>query len=113
MLRLLARCIQHELRNTDILARQGGDEFVALLPETTAASAREVAERVRRAVENARTNVRGELVQSTVSIGIATYPVDGRILETLLAKADSALYRAKTAGRNLVVEFSALEPDSP
>jgi len=52
--------------------------------------------------------VRDELVQSTVSIGIATYPDDGRILETLLANADSALYRAKTTGRNLVVEFSVI-----
>lgn len=113
LLRLLARCIQHELRTTDILARQGGDEFAVLLPETSAANARDVAERVRRAVENARTNVGRELVQSTVSIGIATYPDDGRILETLLANADSALYRAKTAGRNLVAEFSVPEPESP
>lgn len=111
LLRLLAKSIQHELRSTDVLGRHGGDEFVALLPETSAASAREIAERVRRAVENARTNVGTELVQSTVSIGIATYPDDGRILDTLLANADSALYRAKTAGRNLVVEFTVQESE--
>lgn len=106
LLCLLARSIQHELRTTDILARQGGDEFVALLPETAASSAREVGERVRRAVENARTNARGDWVGSTVSIGIATYPGDGRILDSLLANADTALYRAKTAGRNCLVPFS-------
>ncbi len=113
LLRQLAQCIQRELRTTDILARHGGDEFVVLLPETPAARAREVAERVRRTVENARTNARGEQVQTTVSIGIATFPDDGRILGTLLANADDALYRAKASGRNLVIEFSALESDSP
>jgi diguanylate cyclase (GGDEF)-like protein len=106
LLCLLARCVQHELRTTDVLARQGGDEFAAILPETGAAAACDVAERVRRAVENARANANHQVVQSTVSIGIATFPEDGRILQTLLDNADSALYRAKTGGRNAVVTFS-------
>lgn len=109
MLRLMAKCIQHELRTTDVLSRQGGDEFVALLPETGGASACDVAERVRRAVENARINIGGAMVQTTVSIGIATYPEDGRILETIMANADVALYRAKSTGRNQVIEFSRQE----
>ena len=107
LLRLLAQCIQHELRTTDILARQGGDEFVVMLPETDAARTRDVAERVRRAVEHSRINFGGEMVKTTISIGVANYPDDGRILETLLANADNALYRAKTGGRNMVVEFSS------
>jgi diguanylate cyclase (GGDEF)-like protein len=109
LLCLLAKCVQHELRTSDVLARHGGDEFVALLPETSASAARDVAERVRAAVENARSNLHGNPIQSTISIGIATYPDDGRILETLLSNADSALYRAKSAGRNRVVEFSSRE----
>ncbi len=109
LLKLLAKCIQHELRTTDILARLGGDEFSVLLPETGAKSARDVAERVRRSVENARIMVRDGHVASTVSIGIAAYPEDGCILETLFNNADIALYRAKNGGRNRVVEFSADE----
>jgi diguanylate cyclase (GGDEF)-like protein len=107
LLRMLARAILHELRTTDILARHGGDEFVALLPETAPSSAREVAERVRHAVENARANVGNEMIRATVSIGIANYPDDGRVLDTVLTNADSALYRAKVGGRNRVVEFSS------
>ena len=106
LLCLLAKTIQHELRTTDVLARFGGDEFVAMLPETGAKAARDVAERVRLAVENARSNAGSASIQSSVSIGIATYPGDGRILETLMENADAALYRAKTSGRNRVVEFS-------
>lgn len=106
LLCLLARTIQHELRTTDVLARFGGDEFVAMLPETGAKAASDVAERVRLAVEHARVNSGPSMIGSTVSIGIATFPGDGRILETLMENADTALYRAKTTGRNRVVEFS-------
>jgi diguanylate cyclase (GGDEF)-like protein len=106
LLCLLARCIQHELRTTDILARQGGDEFVALLPETGAVAARDVAERVRLTVQKARTSAGIQMVQSTVSIGIASFPENGRVLQTLLDNADSALYRAKSGGRNTVVTFT-------
>ena len=109
LLCLLAKTIQHELRTTDILARFGGDEFVAMLPETGAKAACDVAERVRIAVENARANSGSGMIGSTVSIGIATFPGDGRILESLMENADAALYRAKTTGRNRVVEFSKRE----
>lgn len=112
LLCLLARTIQHELRTTDILARFGGDEFVAMLPETGAKAAGDVAERVRLAVEHARVNSGSGMIGSTVSIGIATFPGDGRILETLMENADAALYRAKTTGRNRVVEFSKREEAS-
>ena len=107
MLRQVARCIQHEFRTTDVLARYGGDEFVALLPETEAGRTREVAERVRRAVENARVQVGNASLRTTVSIGIASYPEDGRSLDLLMSNADAALYRAKNTGRNVIVEFSA------
>ena len=114
LLRLLARCLQHELRTTDVPARQGGDEFVALLPETGVDGARDVAERVRRAVEESHFNYSGAKVKTTVSIGIAAFPQGGNVLEVLLANADSALYKAKTSGRNKVVEYSSeAEADPP
>ena len=106
LLRLLARCIQQELRTTDDPARQGGDEFVALLPETGIEGARDVAERVRRAVEEAHFMHGGEKVKTTVSIGIAAFPQGGSVLDMLLGNADNALYQAKTGGRNKVVEYS-------
>lgn len=109
LLCLLAQSIQHQLRTTDVLARHGGDEFVAMLPETGASSARDVAERIRRAVENAHSSVGGKQVNTTVSIGIATYPDDGRAVDTLMDNADKALYRAKSSGRNQVVEFASPE----
>jgi diguanylate cyclase (GGDEF)-like protein len=109
LLRLLARCIQHELRTTDVSARLGGDEFAALLPETSAASARDVAERLRRAVENSSFSTGDEVIKTTVSVGVATFPDDARVLETLLANADIALYGAKMSGRNRVVEFRSAE----
>ena len=107
MLREVAKCIQHELRTTDILARHGGDEFVVLLPETNTLRTREVAERVRKAVDNARVLIRAETIKTSVSIGIANFPADGRVLEILLVNADTALYRAKAAGRNTVAEYAS------
>ncbi|MBI4985371.1 MAG: GGDEF domain-containing protein [Rhodocyclales bacterium] len=65
----MVKAIQAQLRHTDVLARQGGDEFVVLLPDTPAAGALDVAERIRDAVENAPLVVGGKLVKTTVSIG--------------------------------------------
>jgi diguanylate cyclase (GGDEF)-like protein len=85
------------------VARFGGDEFVALLPETDARGAREMGERIRRATEDARIGMHGVDVTTTVSIGFATYPDDGGNLDIIMDKADKAMYRAKLAGRNKVI----------
>jgi diguanylate cyclase (GGDEF)-like protein len=95
--RLLARfaeCARSVLRDSDRLGRLGGEEFVALLPDTDLAAARGVAERVRSAWEREPGPPR-----STVSIGIACN-TPGDTVEALLNRADAALYRAKAAGRN-------------
>ncbi len=106
LLQHVVRCIREELRGSDVMARFGGDEFVLLLPETNRRGARELAERIRHSVETARFDVRGGDMNSTVSVGIASYPEDGGNLEIILDKADKAMYRAKQRGRNRVEAYS-------
>ncbi len=85
-----------------IVARYGGEEFAAVLPETDKEKARKLAEQIRKAMEEHVFSIRREKVQMTVSIGVATIPVDTLDEEDLIRKADEALYRAKREGRNRV-----------
>jgi diguanylate cyclase (GGDEF)-like protein len=98
-LRLFARTAIVTLRSTDVIGRLGGEEFAAILPGDLAVAA-SAAERVRSAFEAAGREIAGLSIGVTVSIGAATayeLPCD---LLALLVRADSALYRAKQAGRN-------------
>jgi len=88
------------LRSQDQMGRLGGEEFVLLLPETSAQDAGVVAERIRQSSESAGTETR-----YTVSMGIATLHAHDHSLQALLARADQALYRAKANGRNRI-EFA-------
>lgn len=105
LLKLTTACIRRELRETDVAARYGGDEFILMLPETTAGGARELAERIRRAVEAKHMDARGKEVRTSVSIGVAGFPVHGADLQSILNKSDQAMYLAKKTGRNRVVLF--------
>ncbi len=114
-----ARAIQEQLRVGDTLARFGGEEFVALLPQTDPYHARQIAERIRRCIEE--TEIRtptGQPIPLTISIGLSMLPtVDASIApqamaERMLAIADKALYRAKHEGRNRVV-CAERQPDIP
>jgi len=101
VLQAFARIAQEELRALDAIGRYGGDEFVLVLAQTSLAGARECAERVRRRTEEmmaAQVNARGRV---TVSIGLAEYR-PGETLQSVLHRADAALYRAKRGGRNRV-----------
>jgi len=94
-----ARRMQHALRASDLLARQGGDEFMILLHGVHAKDeARHVADKIRQAVDKPFI-LDGLERHVSVSIGIALYPDDGRDIETLTRHADAAMYRAKQAGR--------------
>jgi diguanylate cyclase (GGDEF)-like protein len=106
LLRQLTRLVQAELRYTDVLARYGGDEFIVLLPETPAKGALEVAGRIRDAVSGAPLDLDGKRVDSSVSIGVATHPMDGNSLDAVVARADRAMYQAKQEGRNRVIQFA-------
>ncbi len=90
-------------RPEDIACRYGGEEFTLIMPEATLQVAQERAEAIRVAVESMRVNHQGTMLPPvTVSIGVASYPGDGRTPEAVLRAADDALYRAKHAGRNRV-----------
>ncbi len=94
----VAKALHSTLRESDVAARWGGEEFLAVLPDTDLRSARAIAERVRAAVE-ASECVAG--LRVTVSIGAAEL-VDGEHVEGTIGRADAALYKAKDAGRNRV-----------
>jgi diguanylate cyclase (GGDEF)-like protein/PAS domain S-box-containing protein len=101
VLRAIARRCQKILRSHDLLGRYGGEEFVIVFPETTLAEAVVVAERLRAAVAEHRITVGDIALDVTVSIGLAEWG-PGQGIEKLLQRADSALYRAKQDGRNVV-----------
>lgn len=104
----LARVLQVSVREVDLVARYGGEEFSIVLPETDAAGAFIVAEKVREAVcENVFRTPSGErLTAVTVSIGLATFPTHALNREDLLREADGALYQAKSGGKNRVCAAS-------
>jgi diguanylate cyclase (GGDEF)-like protein len=107
LLKLVAKCIETELRHTDVLARYGGDEFVALLPEASSARALEVAQRIINAVATTPLEFDGKRIETSVSIGLASYPDDGRSIDAIQGRADRAMCAAKEQGRNQVVKFTA------
>jgi diguanylate cyclase (GGDEF)-like protein len=103
VLKSLVSTSQEALRDWDILGRMGGEEFAVVLPETESTQSMLVAERLRHAVAST-TGVldSGESAHITVSIGVATAHDDDPDLETLLKRADQALYEAKRSGRDKV-----------
>jgi len=102
-LRIIAKAIRAQLRTTDILARYGGEEFVLLLPGTSAAAARDTAERICGAIASLNhPNPGSPFGRVTASFGIATAAGPPLAIQSLMEAADAALYRAKSAGRNRV-----------
>ena len=104
VLKKLADIFSLVLRPGDFAARFGGEEFVILLPETSAENAFKTAERLRVPVEKMSVSLeKGDVVQFTISIGVASYSSSGNnSIEEMIAEADKALYRAKETGRNKV-----------
>ena len=97
----VAETIRTALRGSDVAARYGGDEFALVLPETTAAEAIRVGERILEAFRAAPFLIDGRSQFPVgASIGIATHPRDGRSATDLIAAADAGLYAAKDAGGN-------------
>jgi diguanylate cyclase (GGDEF)-like protein len=105
VLRELAQLLLRGVRAVDLVARYGGEEFVVSLPRTGKDAAMLLADRLRARVE-AHSFTHGDTQPSgilTVSIGVATFPIDGETAGEILGRADRAMYRAKRAGRNLVL----------
>jgi diguanylate cyclase (GGDEF)-like protein/PAS domain S-box-containing protein len=102
VLRNLARTLAENVREIDVVARLGGEEFAALLPSTDLAGAIRLAERFRGAVESQRVRHGDAEIGYTVSIGIASMEAGVSGVDQLLKLADDALYAAKRAGRNRI-----------
>ena len=102
LLQAVAQACQSSARHVDLAGRLGGEEFALLMPETGAIAAHLAAERLRRAIAAIAPAQSGVLRPVTASFGIATCSAGDSSLDSLLARADAALYRAKNGGRNRV-----------
>ncbi|MFN3880236.1 MAG: diguanylate cyclase [Nitrincola lacisaponensis] len=105
VLRELAVILQDNVRESDLVIRYGGEEFLIVLLETDAEAALLVAEKIRSAVEKHKFKVGGTSLSKTISAGLADYPNDGQAFWQVLKFADVSLYAAKEGGRNQVVRF--------
>lgn len=105
ILKVVSIAAKENIRQIDLIGRYGGEEFAVILTETDIEQARFAAERIRQAIEERPVKVYDEDLKVTISIGISTFPTDGQDTQTLIDKADSALYRAKQAGRNRVCVY--------
>jgi len=100
----IGRLLNESARESDFMCRYGGEEFILILPSTDLEGARNVCERLRKRVEEARFEYDTMKIRITISIGMTEYsPSDDRPLSDLISVADNALYQAKREGRNRVV----------
>ena len=104
LIKVVEAC-RETLDNEQILARYGGDEFLVILPDTSLTKAMNIAESLRRRIENVHVMKKSDLsfFDLSASIGVATYPDATSELKSLKEFADRAMYRAKSEGKNKVV----------
>lgn len=105
VLRVVAKCLQEGIRDGDLAARYGGEELVCVLPGADLDACRQIAERIRCHIADARVTRRAtgaEIGQVTISIGVAQFQ-PGESFDSLIERCDQALYQAKQSGRNCTV----------
>ena len=112
VLKLVARTIRRNLRDSDISCRYGGEELVAILPDTPLNGGFMAAEKIRKAIEALDLPVDKKIVKITISAGVAEFPSNAHDKEKLIEAADEALYYAKEGGRNQV-RLSSTDPTKP
>ncbi|WP_339119328.1 diguanylate cyclase [Halomonas sp. BMC6] len=103
MLRRIAQIVAWEVRRSDHVARQGGDEFGVLLPSCTLSQAERIAESLRQAVSEVSVTHEGKEYTVTLSIGVTTFDENDETVEMALSRADAASYEAKGQGRDGVI----------
>lgn len=104
----VSQLLQQQIRSSDLVCRQGGEEFVVVIPDLQSADAIAKADAIRQQIALYPFDISGQQLGVTVSIGVAWFPVAGETLEEILKQADSALYLAKQQGRNCVRSFKDL-----
>ncbi len=102
-LQAVSETLKRSLRKADVLGRYGGDEFMIILPETSLKGAKSLAEKIRTAVNKTDCDLPGnKRIRLSISIGVAGCCAPAENIDTLVARADAALYTSKKAGRNKV-----------
>lgn len=109
VLKGVSKIIREEIRDIDMPARYGGEEFAVILPGTDAEGSKNIAERLRKAVMDTAFSADGKALKVTISIGIASAPVDAKSKEELIEKTDQALYHAKHNGRNQSAAWRSIQ----
>jgi len=109
VLRGVGEVIRSGGRRIDTAARYGGDEFVVLLPETDPTGAYVLAEKIRIGVADLRVDVAGSMIKPSISIGVVSYPEDGRTSDELMITADNSMYHSKRAGKNRVTGVPVMD----
>ena len=106
ILKCLCQVCRESLRENDLLARFGGEEFIIVLPSTTAAQAMVTAERIRQRITEGIDRRMGKKLQVTISLGVSELYESDTEPEQILQRVDEAIYQAKAGGRNRTVLYS-------
>ena len=106
VLKETAKIIRKSIRESDIVIRFGGEEFLAVLLDIRPGESMEIAEKIRLNIENFKIKVPDGILQKTISLGVSEFPADTETLWSCIKFADVALYRAKEEGRNRCVRFT-------
>lgn len=96
----MSKLVKNTLRDTDLICRYGGEEFVIVMPETGRDGAINASERIGKIMRNKRFLISGKVAHITLSFGVASYPFDGVGSKDLIRKADQSLYKAKAGGKD-------------
>lgn len=116
VLSTIGRHLQDLLRISDVKCRYGGDEFILVLPDTPLAGAEQVANNIRRAIVAQEIEYNAQAVSVTVSVGVACAEAGDLDVKAVIGRADRALYKAKTSGRNrscmTPTDWRDVEPDA-
>ncbi len=107
VLKEVAQILKNSVRESDIVVRFGGEEFLVLLQDITEENAVLISEKIRKNVEAKEVHITGNIIKKTLSIGISIFPVDSEKFWQCIKYSDVALYKAKATGRNKVVRFEA------
>jgi diguanylate cyclase (GGDEF)-like protein len=107
VLKETANNIRKSVRNSDIVIRFGGEEFLVMLIDVKPDDSLIVAEKIRQRIEESKVRIAGTIIQKTISIGVSEFPSDTQNFWEAVKFADVALYKAKDRGRNKVVRFTS------